>query len=658
MSLTVIGLLSIRMLFSHSDTLNNVVVSATRQASMSNTIPVAITEQKIFQNSLTTPDAISNIPGIFMQRTNQGGGSAFVRGLTGNQTLLIVDGVRFNNSTFRYGPNQYLNTIDPFNLDKIEVLRGTGSVQYGSDALTGAIQLFTIQPSYKDTNTWSGIHSARWASQSMEKSVLNRISYQSTRLSALFSVGYKSFGDISRGGNNVIQSPTGYDESNILAKFRIKLSSKWELDALLQQNQQKNVPVYHKIQLENYAINEMSLQNYQRAYLKVKTELNHPIFKSLEIIGSLQKNIEDRKLQKNASSTTRLESDNIQTLGFTTQIKSNLFQNHSSITGLELYSDAINSYRKDVNPTKTTHLRALYPDDSNFTSLSVFSLHQWHKNRWMFNAGIRFQQSTAIIPDTTVGKSNISMGAFVYDIGAAYSLSKESTLFFNYSTGFRAPNMDDLGSLGIVDFRYELPAFNLKPEYSFNKTIGLRQSVGTWSSEWVFFHSNLDNIISRIKTAETIQSYSVYKKENVDKAYLYGFEINQAFLIHSHLQVRSQISYTFGQNVSQNEPMRRIPPLHGNVQLDYQQSKWNFGLNWVFAARQDRLSAGDKSDNRMNPNGTDGWGTINTRINYQISPQIKLSLQGINLNNIPYRMHGSGVDGIGRSLFAQLNFEW
>ncbi|MFM6948009.1 MAG: TonB-dependent receptor plug domain-containing protein [Aquirufa sp.] len=658
MSLTILSLLSIRMLFMHSDTLNNVVVSATRQASISNTIPIAISKQRIQQNSLNTPESISNIPGIFMQRTNQGGGSAFVRGLTGNQTLLILDGIRFNNSTFRYGPNQYLNTIDPFNLENIEVLRGTGSVQYGSDALSGAIHLFTIQPEFSEEKVWNGTHSTRWASQGMEKSFLNRFFYQSSQLSAIFSLGYKSFGDINKGGNGGIQSPTGFDESNIMAKIRMKLPANWEFETLLQQNQQKNVPVFHKIQLENYAINEMSLQNYQRAYLKLKKDFNQPIFKSIEILASYQKNNEDRKLQKNASSTTRLESDQIQTLGFTSQIKSNLFQAHSSISGIEVYNDLIYSNRKDLNVNKTINLRGLYPDDSNFTSLSAFSLHEWYAKPWEFHTGLRFQQSIAVIPDTTVGKSTISMGAFVYDLGTSYTFNKNATIFFNYSTGFRAPNMDDLGSLGIVDFRYELPAFQLKPEYSFNKTFGLRSKIGSLSSEWVFFHTQLENIINRVKTGETIQSYVVYKKENIDQAYLYGFEINQGFTLNPQLTIKSQISYTFGQNVSQNEPMRRIPPFHGNVQIDYQHSKWGIGINWIFADRQDRLSAGDKSDNRMNPNGTAGWGIINSQFKYQISSHTLVSLQGVNLANIPYRMHGSGIDGMGRSLFVQFTYQW
>ncbi|MBD0259314.1 MAG: TonB-dependent receptor, partial [Cytophagales bacterium] len=87
----------------------------------------------------SVPEALPGATGVFLQKTNHGGGSPFVRGLTGQQTLLLVDGIRVNNATFRSGPNQYLNTFDPQSLGRIEVLRGAGSVQYGSDALGGVV---------------------------------------------------------------------------------------------------------------------------------------------------------------------------------------------------------------------------------------------------------------------------------------------------------------------------------------------------------------------------------------------------------------------------------------------------------------------------------------------------------------------------------------
>jgi outer membrane cobalamin receptor len=92
-------------------------------------------------NYRTTPEALVGSSGVFVQKTNHGGGSAFIRGLTGNQTLLMLDGVRINNATFRYGPNQYLNNIDLYTIDQIEVSKGTGSVEYGSDAIGGVIHL-------------------------------------------------------------------------------------------------------------------------------------------------------------------------------------------------------------------------------------------------------------------------------------------------------------------------------------------------------------------------------------------------------------------------------------------------------------------------------------------------------------------------------------
>lgn len=90
--------------------------------------------------------ALQNELGVLMQSTAKGQASPYIRGLTGQQVLILVDGVRLNNSIFRSGPNQYFNTIDPGMVDHIEVVRGQGSVLWGSDAIGGVINIVTRGP--------------------------------------------------------------------------------------------------------------------------------------------------------------------------------------------------------------------------------------------------------------------------------------------------------------------------------------------------------------------------------------------------------------------------------------------------------------------------------------------------------------------------------
>jgi outer membrane cobalamin receptor len=644
-------------LASLSDTLVNVVVSASRQPVASQRLAIPVYAAKVKSTQvMNTPEVFSSVPGVFLQRTNQGGGSAFVRGLTGNQTLLVVDGIRFNNATFRYGPNQYLNTIDPFSLDQIEVVRGSGSVQYGSDALTGAVHLISKKPAF-GAKAWSGQIVGRGISQGMELSGLARLQFQSERNSISILAGKKSFGDITRGGDGSFQRPTGYEEQNLQVQYHAKLGEHFTLENLIQQNTQDHVPIYHKIQLENFALNEMTLQSYRRGYSRLIYQGQHNWLQTAEITASLQESIEQRALQKKGSATLRKEEDQVRTAGIIASLKSEFIPGLHSSTGLEYYADGVRSSRQDVS-TKTTALRALYPDNSQYSTFSAFSLHELAYRSWQVHAGLRFQQTSALLPDTTVGNSTISVGALVYDGGVSYAFSPSFTVFASVASGFRAPNLDDLGSLGIVDFRYELPAYQLKPEYSLTKNIGFRVQNRRYRAEWSAFHTSLTNLITRIKTAEIIQGYPVYRKENVDQAYLYGFEWTQTLALGERFSVGNSISYVLGQNQTQNEPMRRIPPFNGNLSLNYQLDKGNITLLWLFADRQDRLSAGDKSDNRMNPGGTAGWGILQLQASYKLTPHIQLGMQGVNLGDVPYRMHGSGIDGMGRSLHLQVGYSW
>ena len=658
MNLLLISIVGVQLAFSSlSDTLVNVVVSASRQPVATQRLAIPVYTAKIKSSALmNTPELLSSVPGVFLQRTNQGGGSAFVRGLTGNQTLLVLDGIRFNNSTFRYGPNQYLNMIDPFSLDQIEVVRGSGSVQYGSDALSGAVHLISIKPTFGKKN-WSGQILGRGISQGMELSALARVNFQSERKSFSILVGKKTFGDITRGGGGSFQRPTGYEEQNLQLQYRAKLGNHWTLENLIQQNTQDHVPIYHKIQLENFALHEMTLQSYRRAFSRLLYLGDQSWMQSAELTASFQESLEQRALQKKGSATLRKEEDQVRTIGIIGQIKSEFIPGLHSMTGLEYYADGVRSIRQDI-ATKTTALRALYPDKSQYTSLSAFSLHEFAYRAWQVHAGLRYQHTSAFLPDTTVGNATISLGAIVYDGGISFAISPQLTVFGSVSSGFRAPNLDDLGSLGIVDFRYEQPAYQLKPEYSLTKNIGFRIQSRLYRAEWTAFHTSLTNLITRVKTAEISQGYPVFRKENVDQAYLNGFEWSQTLTLDEHFSIGNSISYVLGQNQTQNEPMRRIPPLNGNVSLNYQLAKGNIALLWNFADRQDRLSAGDKSDNRMNPGGTAGWGILQLQANYKMTPHIQLGMQGVNLGDVPYRMHGSGIDGMGRSFHLQIEYQW
>jgi outer membrane cobalamin receptor len=193
--LPVLFLLTVGKTYAQTDTatktLEEVIVTATRTEQKEKTIPYTVNTIK--RNELnrfqprTTPEALMGVTGVFVQKTNHGGGSAFLRGLTGNQTLILVDGIRLNNSTFRYGPNQYLNTIDAYSILQIEVVKGTGSVQYGTDALGGVIQVLTNEPQFKNQNDrrLTALAAGKFMTAGMEQTGRAELRYSGERFAAI-----------------------------------------------------------------------------------------------------------------------------------------------------------------------------------------------------------------------------------------------------------------------------------------------------------------------------------------------------------------------------------------------------------------------------------------------------------------------------------------
>lgn len=113
---------------------------------------VTVGEQDEFRRQplATIGNALTGAAGVMIQQSTYGQVSPFLRGLTGYQVLNLIDGVRFNNATFRSGPNQYLAFVDPSQAERIEAMLGPSSSQYGSDAMGGTIQLLTPAAAFND----------------------------------------------------------------------------------------------------------------------------------------------------------------------------------------------------------------------------------------------------------------------------------------------------------------------------------------------------------------------------------------------------------------------------------------------------------------------------------------------------------------------------
>ncbi len=644
--------------------MEEVVVTATRKSEQNKDLPYSValinTNESDKRVSRTLPESLIGVPGVFIQKTNHGGGSPFIRGLTGNQTLLMVDGVRLNNSISRYGPNQYLTLVDNLIVEKIEVVKGTGSVQYGSDALTGVINVITRSQEFTQQSTWKGRLTSRFTGFEMEKTARPEISYSNKKFAFMAGLSKKSFGDLRGGDTTRFQNPSGYGELAWDTKAKWDLGSNAVMTISYQSLKQSNVPIYHKYSLENYALNNADPLKRGFGYVNFKKTFNSDVFKSLTAFVSEQDISELRNSRKNGSSILRVEHDRVFTLGGGLDFLTDFFKGWSANSGVEIYSDKIMSSRidQDINSGVEVSKRGLYPNGATYRNAAIYTLHHFRLNRFMFEAGGRYNLYRIGITDTTLGGVLLTPTALVFQGGIGYSLSKNITVYGNISNGYRAPNVDDMGTLGIVDFRYEIPAYDLKPERSTNYEAGLKWVTKKVSGSIGIFNTSLSNLITRVKTQEMLYGYSVYKKQNVEKGYIQGWEFQSLIKVTKLFNVNMSITSLYGQSITKNEPLRRIPPVNGQAGLQYQKKNIRAGFIYDFAASQHRLAQGDKDDNRIPKGGTPGFQLLNVYSGIEYKTMV-LRLYLNNIFNSDYRTHGSGINGMGRSISATLvlNFE-
>lgn len=629
-----------------------VVVTATRSERPAFETPQfvnVITDRMIVEsNAGKTPDALIGEAGILVQKSNPGGGSPFIRGLTGKQVLILVDGVRLNNSYYRYGPHQYLNTIDLNDIDRIEIVHGPTSVLYGSDALGGVINVLTKRASYTEGGTENrGLIAVRGASA--DRSVTSRTQFEHSQedLSVIGGVSLKRFGDL-RGGKGVgRQVPTAYDEQSGNLKLSYRLQPNQEIVFLQHYLRQNDVPKTNEVVFGTKAKFNYEPQLNSLTYLEYNaTDLNTPLFDALKFNLSYNRQKEGEEIIERAAPTIETrELTDIATQGFTAQLTK---QARSQLLtyGLDYYHDRFETAKRrlDLRAGTEGSLPPGTPSGARYTTSGIYLQDEITlTSKFQLIPGVRFSRykATGEIQGRPLELDSSKRTASVMGV---YLLNDELILVSSLSQGYRAPNMEDF--FGRVDFVSEIPNVTLRPETSMNREIGLKYNMPRASASMVYFYSTYKDLIARATVAPGVR-----QRQNLRSAKIEGFEASARYLLDGGWHLRAAVATTRGTDRDTQKPLQRIPPLHGSAHLRYtaHPTTW-FEVNSVFARKQDRLSPEDLTDPRIPAGGTPGYGILNFAVGYRPSTRHELNIALENVANKKYKTHGSGVFGPGTNL--------
>ncbi|MHC4202309.1 MAG: TonB-dependent receptor plug domain-containing protein, partial [Planctomycetota bacterium] len=650
------------------------------------------------QGAVTSPDAIADEPGVWVQKTGFGGGAPFIRGLTGKQVLMLIDGMRFSNSTVRGGPNQYLNTIDPSVIDRIEIVRGPGSVLYGSDALGGVINVVTDRGGRfgeAPEPGSSGMLGEQYSSAAGSSVTRAQIDVGRGNVGYRVGAGYKYFDDLRAGDGagpmGVVdvdgrQPGSGYDELDLNASLRWVVSDESELRAAVLFTRQNDVPRTDKVLPSTYNTSPDERYFYdpqQLVFGYVEYERRDEATKGvLKANASFNNWLEGRERRKAGATSISYWEDDVRTVGASLQAGRGLGERRVVTAGIEFYHDAIRSGAWDVADTgAVTPGTVRFADGTSYSSLGIYVQDEVELGeRFDVTVGGRYSSSTVNLDfdGLTIIGAALTMGPlYEYDmtysdatwsVEGVYHASESVNVYAAVSRGFRAPNVDDVGVYGDWSSGYDVPNPDLDAEELVNYEVGLKYAGERAEFGLSYSFADYTDMLARRYVdpgadATPDTGDDLYQWQNTDEAEMRTFELwakaGLASGVSGDWSLFGNFTWTKGDNTTDNEPLRRIPPPNGILGLRWDgraKRRWS-ELYMVAAAEQDRLSQGDVADKlRIPPGGTPGWATLNIRGGMMLSESLTLTLGACNLTDKRYRIHGSGLDAPGRGV--SVGIEW
>ncbi|HYP12469.1 MAG TPA: TonB-dependent receptor, partial [Bryobacteraceae bacterium] len=443
----------------------------------------------------------------------------------------------------------------------------------------------------------------------------------------------------------------------------------------------------------------------------------------------------------------------------------------STVFGAELYAERIRSERSEGVIAR----RPLYPDDSAYRTTSAFVQHsrQLLRNRIRLQAGgrvtaVRYRTDEAPVFGVTQSRQTFRDATF--NASAGWQVSRWIALNLLVGRGFRAPNSNDLGAVGLNDLGYEIPASeatglgavlsnsagegatslgrpvaDLRPERLWNYEAGIRIAAKRLHARAQFYDFELlDPIVRRtllfpadavpsalgglavraiaqtpeqrvqnvVAVAAAIDPRGMKAFVNDGHARYYGVDSTLEWRLNPRAHLRTSYSYITGRELNPNRRVRRLPPQNGSGSLHVPLLRrlW-METSVLFAGPQSRLSGGDLDDERIGasrslrdisdffassrtsvylqgvvfgPTGetlaeiqgrvlpgissaaarvplysrTAGWVDASVRGGFLLRESLMLNASWTNMLDKNYRVHGSGVDSPGRSVFLGFTYQF
>ncbi|MGJ8678347.1 MAG: TonB-dependent receptor [Akkermansiaceae bacterium] len=635
------------------------------------------------------PETLSQTPGVSVQKTSNGQGSPYIRGFTGYRTLAVVDGVRYNNSTYRDGPNEYFALLDQHTLDHIELLAGPASVLYGSDAIGGTLLLSTKDSGYLDEAAGEafmhGSQSYRFSSAESSHVGRTEVEFgQGAEWGVRLGYSYADFGNVDAAKIGE-QKRTGYSQDGFDLRFDLQLSDQWVLTFNHQNAAQDDVWRTHStIYGVSYSGSSVGtdlkrVKDLQRSlnYLKLSGRNLEGFIHEADLTISYQ-TLSEESDRVRSSGTRELASFDSRMIGLDLQLSTETAIG-DFVYGVDAYQDRVDSAQTDYNADGTidqVRIQGPVGDDSKYLWLGAYAQGVFQLgDRYKLTASTRFTRNEAKIgryEDPATGDAasyEDSWNSSVSSLRLSYDLDEAKTwlLWGGVSQSFRAPNIADLSRYGgSRSTETEVAATNLSPEHFLTYELGIKGEKDALDTSITVYYTQIDDYISTAPTGNIVGGLTEVTKRNSGSGSVFGVELTAAYDLLDQWSLRGNLTYLEGEletfvDASSfdtvNEPLSRVQPLtvNGALRYDDPYGKWWAELACTLVDRADKLSSGDESDTqRIPPSGTPGYALFSLYGGYEFNENLSITLGIENILDQAYRVHGSGSNEPGFGINAGL----